>query len=233
MARKPLAQLPDWELVHGEDDIRGQVLMDESGSRIGTVTELILDTDVGRVVEIVLDNGDRYSADRIDIRNGKPILLREAMARPMGRRHEEMTEEERTMPLAEERLRIRRTRERVGEVDVTKEVVSHRESMNVPVSHEEVYVEEEAVSPRAADRPIGTGKDETIEVPVYEEEVIPEKETVVTREVHIGKAEEEEERTISEDLKKERAHIERHGDVEMTEEEERRRREEERRRRAA
>jgi uncharacterized protein (TIGR02271 family) len=218
MARKPLTQLPDWELVDKEDDIRGHMLMDESGNRIGKVDELILDTDMGRVTEIVLDNGKRYPADRIDIRKGEPFLLTEARPQPMFRREEEMMGEEKTYPLAEERLRVRRTREKVGQVDVDIDVISHRETMRVPTSHEEVYVEEEAVTPRPAEHPIGEGKDDVISVPVYDEEITPEKETVITREVHVGKMEEEEEETVSEELRREEARIERHGDVEVHEE---------------
>lgn len=216
MARRPLTQLPDWELVDKEDDIRGQMLMDESGNRIGKVDELILDTEMGRVVEIVLDNGNRYPANRIDIRQGRPFLLKQARPQPM--RREMREEEEMTYPLAEERLRVRRTREKVGEVDVDIDVTSHRETMRVPTSHEEVFVEEEAVTPRPADHPISEGKEDVISVPVYDEEITPEKETVVTREVHVGKMEEEEEQTVSEDLRREEAHIERHGDVEVHEE---------------
>lgn len=228
MARRPISQLPDWELVHSDDDIRGHTLMDENGNRIGKVSELILDTEMARVVEIILDNGNRYSADRIDIRDGRPILL----SRPMARPHER-EREERTLPLAEERLRIRRTREKTGDVEIGKEVTSHRETMEVPVSHEEVYIEEEEVSPRHSDRPIGEGRDETFTVPVYEDEVHPEKETVVSREVHVGKVEEEETETISEELRKQEPRVRRHGDVDVNEERERERRERERKDRAA
>lgn len=218
MARKPISQLPDWELVHKEDDIRGKTLMDESGNRIGKVDELILDTEMSRVTEIVLDNGNRYPADRIDIREGKPILLKQAKPQPTHRREGMREEEEKTYPLAEERLRVRRTREKVGEVDIDIEVTSHRETLKVPTSHEEVYVEEEAITPRPSDHPIDERKDDVISVPVYEEEIKPEKETVITREIRVGKMEEEEEETVSEELRREEARIERHGDVDVREE---------------
>lgn len=211
MARKPLSQLPDWELEHKEEDIRGKTLQDESGKQLGKVSDMILDTDIECAVEVVLDNGSRYPADRIDIRNGKPFLLSQPKRRPA-------EAGERTIPLAEERIRIRRTREKAGEVEVGKEVTSHRETMEVPVSHEEVYVEEETIKARPAERPIGAGEEETISMPVYEEEIKPEKETVVTREIHVGKEKEEETRTVTEELKREEPRIERHGDVEVHEE---------------
>jgi len=240
MARKPISELPDWELVHKEDDIRGKMLMDESGKELGKVNQMILDTDKGCVYEIVLENGRRYPADHIDVRGGRPIYSEKAMVR-REMPHEEMQRMkergETVMPLAEERLRIRKVREKAGDVEVSKEIVSQRETMEVPVTHEEVYVDEETIKARPADYPIGAGKDEVIDVPVYEEDVRASKETVVTREVHIGKEREEGRETISEELRHEEARIKRQGDVEVHEEheggEERERREEEERRRRA
>ncbi|GEM_PF-4076432 len=223
MTRKPISELPDWEFVHKEDDIRGKMLMDESGKELGKVDQMILDTDKGCVYEIVLDNGRRYPADHIDIRSGRPILLERAVARRevSGEEKRRMQERGETiMPLAEERLRIRKVREKAGDVEVSKEVVSERETMEVPVTHEEVFVDEETVRTRPADYPIGAGRDEVIDVPVYEEEVKAGKETVVTREVHVGKEREEGKETISEELRREEARIKRQGDVEVHEEHE-------------
>ena len=62
MTRQPLSQLDDWELVHPDQDVRGRSLLDESGTPIGTVREMIVNTDEEGVDAIVLENGAEYPA---------------------------------------------------------------------------------------------------------------------------------------------------------------------------
>jgi uncharacterized protein (TIGR02271 family) len=57
-----LSKLPKWELDHREEDIRGWPLRDTSGRMIGTVSDLVADTETKCVTEVVLANGKRISA---------------------------------------------------------------------------------------------------------------------------------------------------------------------------
>jgi uncharacterized protein (TIGR02271 family) len=57
-----LTQLRSWKLDHKNEDIRGWALRDPDGHVLGTVGELIVDTDSKHVTQVVLADGKRYSA---------------------------------------------------------------------------------------------------------------------------------------------------------------------------
>jgi len=84
----------------------------------------------------------------------------------------------------EERLRVDKQTQKAGDVHVGKRVVEEQQSVDVPVTREEVTVER-----RPVDRP-ATGEaltDDSIDVPVYEEQVAVGKETRVVEELEVGK----------------------------------------------
>jgi uncharacterized protein (TIGR02271 family) len=118
------------------------------------------------------------------------------------------------LELREEELHVDRRTVRSGEVDVSKDVVTEHEEIDVPRRHEEVEID---YRPSSTHRPAEgrIGEDEEIHVPLYEEEVNVTKETVVTGEVDITKREVEETEHVSEDLRKERLRVEREGDVDI------------------
>lgn len=70
MAIKRISDLHDWELVHRDQDIRGWEMQDETGTKIGTVTDLIADTDREMISKVVLDNGEEIPARDIEIADG-------------------------------------------------------------------------------------------------------------------------------------------------------------------
>ena len=208
MARERLSNLDNWELVNEDQDIRGETLYGRDNRPIGKIDDLIVDTDREMVVAIVLDNGQKFSADSFEFRDGKPVLL------PNTRESTMREEQGRTMSLEEERLRARKSTVKTGEVEIHKDVVSEEQSMDVPVMHEEAHIERHKFDrPQPADRPIG--EDETITVPIYEERVTPEKETVVSEEIEIGKQPVQEQERVSGTVRRERADIDREGDVDV------------------
>jgi len=83
--------------------------------------------------------------------------------------------------------------------------------MDVPVTHEEVYIERRAGSGQPSDTPIGEG--ETYRVPVSAEQVNVTKETVATGEVAVGKRQVQETKQVSDTVRREEARLEREGDV--------------------
>ncbi|MBV9577909.1 MAG: PRC and DUF2382 domain-containing protein [Chloroflexi bacterium] len=91
----------------------------------------------------------------------------------------------RRLQLREEELIPRKRRVETGEVRLQTDVVQEQRTVEVPVTHEEVYVERHPVDRRPSDTPIGD-RGETIEVPVHEEEVTVEKRPVVYEEVAVG-----------------------------------------------
>lgn len=70
MGRFNLSEADDWELEDESQDVRGWTVRDATGTDLGTVTELIANTDSKRVESIVLDTGDEYPARDVELRDG-------------------------------------------------------------------------------------------------------------------------------------------------------------------
>ena len=120
-------------------------------------------------------------------------------------------EGEESIRLREERLRVGREREQVGEVEVGKRVVEQVETAEVPLREERVVVER-----RPVNQPATSGvdlHDETIEVPVERERAVAGKEAVVTEEVTVRKDTVERAQPVEANLRKEELVVESEGDV--------------------
>lgn len=118
----------------------------------------------------------------------------------------------RSLQLREQRLNVTKEREQAGEVNLHKEVVTEQKTINVPVTHEEVVIEQRPVTGGQIDNtPIGEG--ETIRVPVSEEQVNVSKNTVVTGEVAIGKRAVQETQQVTDTVKREEVNIQQEGDA--------------------
>jgi hypothetical protein len=76
MAHISLSELPDWHLVHTNQDIRGWNVVDAAGDVAGRVAELLVDTDRELVEAIRLEDGTEFSADDIEI-GDQVVYLRE------------------------------------------------------------------------------------------------------------------------------------------------------------
>ncbi|MBM7868523.1 YsnF/AvaK domain-containing protein [Heliobacterium gestii] len=116
-----------------------------------------------------------------------------------------------TLQLRKEELDIAKDRVSTGEVRLGKEVVEEKKVVNVPVTHEEVVIEQRAVN-EPSDTPI-TGDEEILSIPVTEERLDVGKHTVVTGEISAYKREVANMEQIEETVKREEARVEREGDV--------------------
>jgi uncharacterized protein (TIGR02271 family) len=123
------------------------------------------------------------------------------------------TDETRRLRLREEQLRAEKQRVQTGEVRLGKEVVTQEQTINVPTTHEEVYIERRPGSGQPTDEPLGEG--ETIQVPVSEERVTVEKQPVVREEVGLGKRKVQEEKQVTDTVRREEARLEREGDIKV------------------
>ncbi|MFT3925428.1 MAG: PRC and DUF2382 domain-containing protein [Myxococcales bacterium] len=65
-----LSRLPSWELDRNEEDVRGWPLRDDVGNLLGTVDELIVDTDTQYVTQVVLTDGRKFPAHDVFIGDG-------------------------------------------------------------------------------------------------------------------------------------------------------------------
>ena len=125
--------------------------------------------------------------------------------------------EERLRP-HEERLNVDKERYQTGEVNVTKHVLEDTQTVEVPVTREEVYIERRAVTEEtAAGEVFDDG--ESIHIPVMEERVEVTKRPVVSEEIIVGKREVYETETVSESVHREEAAIDRKDNVLDAEEE--------------
>jgi len=76
-----LSRLPSWELDRNEEDVRGWPLRDGGGNLLGTVDELIVDTDTQYVSQVVLSDGRKFPAHDIFIGDGIVTLGGEVVRR--------------------------------------------------------------------------------------------------------------------------------------------------------
>ncbi len=123
------------------------------------------------------------------------------------------TEDEQRIHLREEQLQASKQSVETGSVGLHKEVVSEQQSIDVPVTHEEVYIERRPGTGQPSDAPVGD--EETYRVPVREEQVTTSKQTVDKGEIAVGKRQVQETKRVSDTVKREEAHIDRQGDVEV------------------
>lgn len=123
------------------------------------------------------------------------------------------TDEARRLRLREEQLQVNKQPVQTGEVGIRKEVVTEQQNIDVPVTREEVVIERRPTSGQVSDTPIGEG--EQIRVPVREEQVNVSKQTVDRGEVAIGKRQVQENKQVSDTVRREEARVEREGDVNL------------------
>jgi uncharacterized protein (TIGR02271 family) len=101
---------------------------------------------------------------------------------------------------SEERLTVDKHTEQAGNVRVGKRVVAEEQSVDVPVSREEVTIKRRAVDRPATDE---TMTDASIDVPVYEERVRTGKEARVVEELELGKTASTDTERITETVRRE------------------------------
>lgn len=109
------------------------------------------------------------------------------------------------VPLQEEELTAKKQTVQRGEARVGKEVVTEQKQMDVPVSHEEPYIERQPVEKRPAESEIGQGE---VRVPLMAEQASAEKRPVVKEEVKVGKRPVEETQQVSETVRREEPTVE-------------------------
>ena len=67
MALKRYSQLDEWAMIDEDKDLRGRDVLDPNGDHVGTIDDMIVDTDTEAVRSVILDNGHRYSTNDLTI----------------------------------------------------------------------------------------------------------------------------------------------------------------------
>lgn len=124
------------------------------------------------------------------------------------------TEGERRIQLRGEMLRTYKERVQRGEVRLRKEVVTQNQTVQVPVTREELVIERSPGSGRASGE---IGSDEEIRVPLSEERVRVEKQPVVNEEVRVGKRQVQSNKEVSDNVRHEELRVEKKGEVDAPE----------------
>ncbi|WP_066173821.1 YsnF/AvaK domain-containing protein [Bacillus marinisedimentorum] len=121
--------------------------------------------------------------------------------------------------MREEQLDLNKREAEAGDVEIEKEVVEDTETVNVPVSREEVYVKKRPVHDEetAEVNANSLKEDEEYHIPVMKEDVEVRKKPVVSDEVVVGKREVENEEQVREDVKHEELHVKGEGNLDVDE----------------
>lgn len=119
----------------------------------------------------------------------------------------ENIDEQRRLQLREERLNIAKESVSAGEAVVGKDVVSHEQVVDVPVYHEELYIEQRPASDTTTSdlSPIGEG--DVIRVPLTAEQLQVSKRVVQTGEVVVGKRRVTETQNVRETIREEKLRV--------------------------
>jgi uncharacterized protein (TIGR02271 family) len=102
--------------------------------------------------------------------------------------------------LHEEELVAKKQTVQQGEARVGKQVVTQERQIEVPVTHEEAYIERTPVRARPAEGQIGEGE---LRVPLMAEQATADKRTVVKEEVKLGKRPVQETQQVSDTIRRE------------------------------
>ena len=162
------------------------------------------------------NDAPKYMAGKADYDASNTYWSKAVAAEPVAAtdRYDQHHRADDVIQLREEELHVNKDRVQAGEVRVGKHVVSEEKSVTVPVEHEEVVVTRHAVD-RPAD-PSQIGADSaTIKVPVMAEQVSTNVTARVVEEVEVGKRVVQEEKTITDTVRKEKLDMDNDGNIEV------------------
>jgi len=100
---------------------------------------------------------------------------------------QDTVEQPQRIELLGEVLRVHRERIRRGEVRIRKEVVTEQQTVQVPVTREELVIERTPVSGQESPTTGEIGTENEIRIPLTEERASLDKQTVVREQVNVGK----------------------------------------------
>ena len=115
------------------------------------------------------------------------------------------------IPVVEEQLQVDKQVIETGVVRITKHVIEESETVNIPVSRDEITVEHVAVYQYVDEAPAVRYEGETMIIPVLREVLVTEKKLLLVEEVHVTKRQITSQETQEVTLRKEEVTVERTG----------------------
>ena len=112
-----------------------------------------------------------------------------------------------SVPVVEEQLKAGVRETEAGRARIVKDVREERQTIDVPVQREEVYITERAVNRPATEADLSM-RDRDIEIPLKKQEVVTQKEAMVTGEVNIRKETVTDTKRVSDTVRRESVHVE-------------------------
>lgn len=233
----PVSRLDDFQFSQGDPDVRGQDALASDGKRIGKVEDLVVDMSSqrvrflgvkldgglfsgtghsGRVMipveDVSLDPQNRVLIDSIRSTEASSLPAFDLDAfESRGMEGRGFTNEsESRLTLSEEQLAVGKRSVASGEVAVAKHVETEHVRQSVPVMREEVTIERRPATGTSTAARIEEGE---IHVPLTHEEVVLEKRVVPTEELVIKKHQVQDQEMVEADVRRERAEVQRTGDV--------------------
>ena len=222
-------QQDEFDLVNSGQDCMGWTVVDQAGTTIGTVTEMLIDPDAERVDSILVDRRKRIPAADFALREGRVVvrgimhdgelemsgaettetaeqthtaaMQREANAKHVAGVTRAADENEIVLPVIEEQLQIGKRTVESGAARVRTTVTERPVEETVTLREENVTVER-----RPVDRAVGNAPDAfregTIEVTEMAEVPVVGKQARVVEEVVVGKNVTEHEETVRDTVKR-------------------------------
>ncbi|GAC1562465.1 MAG: hypothetical protein NVS3B17_15900 [Vulcanimicrobiaceae bacterium] len=131
-------------------------------------------------------------------------LPKERLSELGGYRAGERLDEAKRLQLRQERLQVDKRMESAGKATVGTRVVSENVELDVPIMHDELYIERRPIAEGSRSMSAGEiGTNETIVVPLERERAVVNKNTVATEEVVVGQRRVQETQHVSETVRKE------------------------------
>ncbi len=159
-----------------------------------------------------LEQVGRDSAVIADTRTAREMpadTRQQPMREQAGRREQTAREGENiTVPVVGEKLTAGVRETEAGKFRLSKRMVEEQKTIDVPVEHEEVRVNETAVNRRPATAEEMKMMNRNIEVPLRDQEVITSKEARVTGEVQVRKEMVTETERVTDTVRREEVHVE-------------------------
>jgi uncharacterized protein (TIGR02271 family) len=117
--------------------------------------------------------------------------------------------------LREEVLVVRKRPQEMGAVELRKEVVAERQTVDAPVWHEELILEYRPVDPPRPSQEL-IREERTLRVVLREEVATVTRQPVVTEEVRVGRRVVRDTQQVETNIRREEARIEKEGDVDVS-----------------
>lgn len=96
-------------------------------------------------------------------------------------------EQERVIPVIEEKATIVKTVEETGRVRLIKTVEEHQENVSFPLTEEEITVERKPIDRYVEEAPVVRQEGDTTIYPVLKEVLVVEKKLMLVEEIHVTK----------------------------------------------